>query len=202
MTLLPVLMPLLSEARADEDEADLEHDINRTDVLVGDTNLEPECLVHHEDEPTKEMDDGDDVQIINEPHTELPVDSDSPFPDLELGVTGNIPVIVVKDMRLKQGPKVLLNRFDLSVYEDHLLPPSSIWTRVNLLMIKEELLNQGGEFDKDLDCLTQTAPWFFEADGETLPVQLDSSISDIDEGELLLDLCDWCLENVTDSDNE
>lgn len=107
----------------------------------------------------------------------FPGDPNSPFPDLDLVVTGNVHIRVLKDKRLASPAVVKMNRIDLNDYKDMLFEGSSLWARVDQMVTKKE----PGEYDKDLDPITRAEPTYYQMNGESVPIELDKSSDE--EGE-------------------
>lgn len=95
---------------------------------------------------------------------------DNPFPELDLGISGNLHIDNLKDERLKANTRVILQKIDLEMYKDILLDPESLWTRVNQLMTKKE-----PKFSESPNARNKpvTAPTFFGCEGKSIPIDLD-----------------------------
>lgn len=101
-------------------------------------------------------------------------DPNSPFPDLDIFINGNLPLSVLTDGRLRQKTLVKMNRVNLDDYKEMMLDNASLWNRVDGLMTKKE----PGEFQKNLQKASLTAPCYFGKDGEVVPVSVDRDSSD------------------------
>lgn len=99
-------------------------------------------------------------------------DPDSPFPDLELSVSGNTHQDALKSKQLFQKPKVVLNRINLDQYKELLLPSTELWTRVNALITKKEPEDYEKEMDASMPLPQRT---FVKPTGENVPVDIYES---------------------------
>lgn len=120
-------------------------------------------------------DNEDEVQVIKEVHLQ-PGDPDSPFPDLDLVVTGNTHIQVLKDKRLARRAVVKMTMIKLDDYKDMMLDGTTLWARVNQVMTKKE----PGEYNKELDNVTIPEPVYFGLGGDNIPVELDKSSNEGD----------------------
>jgi hypothetical protein len=145
-------------------------------VVESSTDEEPEPVIKNHRDMIASAADDSDIQILKEVHLDHG-DPDSPFPNLDIFVTGNYPLSALKDERLSREAVVKMNGIDLDDYKEMLLESSSLWARVHKLMTKKE----PGEFQKNLETVTVTEPCYFGQDGEAVPVSVDRDSSD--EGE-------------------
>lgn len=119
-----------------------------------------------------------DVEFIKEVHLDKG-DPDSPFPNLELSVTGNIHVSALKDPRLSAKCSVKLQLLRLEDYKDMLLDEASLMVRINQILAKKEpgqLIEEarrGALIDAE-----EPQPTFFDTHGNHIPVEIE----DEDEG--------------------
>lgn len=120
--------------------------------------------------------DTDDCQILDS--EQLPLgDPDSPFPELNLTITGNTHMHVLKDKRLAQFCVVKVNRIKIDDYKDMLMDETTLWTRVQHLMLKKEG-EQLNSLSKQLRDKHKTRPTYFTVSGGTVPIDLDEGNDD------------------------
>lgn len=96
-------------------------------------------------------------------------DPDSPFPHLDMSVTGHIHLKMLKDPRLNQPCKVKMNRINVEDFKAMLLDRTTLMSRITQLMAKKE---ESGE-KRDFKSTTVTQPIFFGKDDEDIPVNVD-----------------------------
>lgn len=113
--------------------------------------------------------DSQSVQFIEEIHLNCG-DPDSPFPDLDLSVTGNAHVGLLKDKRLAGPCHVVVEKIDLKEWEDGLLDEATMWTRIFQLVAKKE----PDQLRKDIKSKNTTRPTFFSASGADIPVDVEA----------------------------
>lgn len=101
-------------------------------------------------------------------------DPDSPFPELYLAVTGNTHVSALRDKRLAQNCRVVMNKINLDDYKDMLLDSATLYVRVNQLIAKKEPTKLAEELKKK----AVTAPTFFDSDGNPIPVDPDEEVKE------------------------
>lgn len=119
-----------------------------------------------------EVDDRDSqaTESVEEVHLNLG-DPDSPFPDLDLSITGNAHIGLLKDKRLAGPCKVVLERIDLKDWEDKLLDEATMWTRIFQLAAKKD----PDQVRKDIQSKNTTRPTFFSASGADIPVDVEDN---------------------------
>lgn len=162
-----------------------------------DTDVEPEVKntnerirrIDEDDEEEGETknDDDDDVQIIAE--VRIPRgDPDSPFPDLEMGITGNHHIDSLRDKRLAKPPTIQLHRMNMDEQKHMMFDKENLWKRLHMVVTKKE----PGVYDKELQSPTRTKKTYINPKDKTsIPVDLENS-SDEETGEFKMDhLEEW-----------
>lgn len=167
------------EEEDDEEEEEIDRAVDISDLEEDDIQALDD---DHEQEITnKTIPNKDTEALVQDENIQLPVTQsnesclprnhpDSPYPELDLFVTGNIHLDVLKDQRLKSS-RVVLNRVKLEDYRHMLLESKTLWERVNRMVMKkedssmEELLNDRRS--------ATTKATYFDASGEPVPVELD-----------------------------
>lgn len=140
-------------------------------VVDSDTDVSTKNSPDHESNTVAARNSPELDKVVIPQDTHLDVgDPDSPFPHLDMSVTGHIHLKMLKDPRLKQPCQVRMNRINVDDYKEMLLDRTSLMSRITQLMAKKE---EGAEKRNDFKSTTVTQPIFFDKDDEDIPVDVD-----------------------------
>lgn len=162
---MPKSKPIVESS--DDDSTD--SDVIGKKIVSKKTRPDPVVRDSDEDGETTEEERDDDVQFLKEVHLDRG-DPDSPFPDLELSVTGNIHVSALKDPRLSAKCTVRLAPLNLDSYKDMLLDKASVWARLNQIIAKKEPGQLSKEARKGIE---EVEPTYLDVDGNHVPIEIE-----------------------------
>lgn len=161
--------PAKSKAIVESDSDDSDFDADQQRAEQREKRISPVIRDDDDDEQTTVESHDSDVEFLKEVHLDRG-DPDSPFPDLELSVTGNVHVNALKDSRLSAKCQVNLKLLRLEDYKDMLLDSASVWARLNQIIAKKE----PEEFSKEVrQGIKEPEPTFLDVDGNCVPVEIE-----------------------------
>lgn len=120
-----------------------------------------------------------EVEILSEIHLNIG-DPDSPFPNLDLVVTGNAHENMLKDPKLAGSSKVVLKRINMDDYKNQLLDASTLWNRVNYLMAKKEP-SRLKRIKGNLREKVSTKPAYLDSTGKPIPIDINQDSDEVDD---------------------
>lgn len=124
------------------------------------------------EEEREEVDEIDEIEQTNEmtmPQLEKG-DVENPFPELDLFISGNLHVDILKDSKLAKPSKIKLKKLKFDEYKGMLLDTTTLIARISQLITKKE----PDMIRKDFGDKVVTKPTFFDQSGKSMPIDLDN----------------------------
>lgn len=97
-------------------------------------------------------------------------DPDSPFPELQLRIPGNLKADILRDSRLAGPCSVVLPKLNPDDYKDILNDEATLWTRVHRMVAKRE--NDKDGLKENMREKRTAEAVYFGADGNLVPIEI------------------------------